>query len=76
MDIDYDELCPATQQHLAQLLSQESHIEKHINNAVTDIRAGSGAKLTVSELKPDSIIEVGGITGKVKHMIEAGLVSE
>lgn len=76
MDIDYDELCPTTQQQVAHLLSHESHIEKHGDSAVTDIRSVSGAKLNVSELKPDSIIEVDGITGKVEHMIEAGLVSE
>ncbi len=76
MDMDYDELCPTTQQQVAHLLSHESHIEKHGDNAVTDIRSVSGAKLNVSELKPDSIIEVDGITGKVEHMIEAGLVSE
>ena len=76
MTIDYSELCPVTQQQVAQLMEQEDHIESAGDNAVTDIRSGSGMQVHVSEIQPDSIIEVNGITGQVQHMIEAGLVDE
>ncbi len=76
MTIDYSELCPVTQQQVAQLMEQEDHIESAGDNAVTDIRSGSGMQVHVSEIQPDSIIEVNGITGQVKHMIEVGLVDE
>lgn len=76
MTIDYSELCPETQQQVAQLMEQENHIESSGDNAVTDIRSGSGMKIHVSEIQPDSIIEVNGITGQVQHLIEAGLVDE
>ena len=76
MTIDYTELCPVTQRQVAQLIEQEDHIESAGDNAVTDIRSGSGMQVHVSEIQPDSIIEVNGITGQVQHMIEAGLVDE
>ncbi len=76
MTIEFEELCPVTQQQVTKLMEQESHIQEHGDNAVTDIKTDSGMKLDVSQLDPNSIIEVNGITGKAEHMIEAGLIDE
>ena len=76
MTIDYSELCPVTQHQVAKLLEHEDHIESAGDNAVTDIKTTTGKPLDVSEITPESLIEVNGITGQVQHMIEAGLVDE
>ena len=76
MTIDYDELCPITQEQIAKLEAQEGHLEEYQDNAVTNLKSVSGRPLDVSELTPTSLIEVNGITGQVQHMIEAGLADE
>ena len=74
MTIDYSELCPITQQQVTQLMEHKDYIKSAGDNAVTDITTTTGKPLDVSEITPESLIQVNGITGQVQHMIEAGLV--
>lgn len=77
MSIHYDELCPITQQQVAQLLEHEEHLEEANNEyAVTDIKTAQGKPVQFEDIQPDTLITVNGITGQVDHMIEAGLVSK
>lgn len=77
MSIHYDELCPITQQQVAQLLEHEEHLEEANNEyAVTHIKTAQGKPVQFEDIQPDTLITVNGITGQVDHMIEAGLVSK
>ena len=77
MSIHFDELCPTTQQQVAQLLEHEEHLEEaNSEYAVTDIKTAQGKPVQFEDIQPDTLITVNGITGQVDHMIEAGLVSK
>lgn len=77
MSIHYDELCPTTQQQVAQLLEHEEHLEEaNSEYAVTDIKTAQGKPVQFEDIQPDTLITVNGITGQVDHMIEAGLISK
>lgn len=60
MNINYEELCPVTQEQIAQIVEQEDHIETSGTNAVTEIKTGVGRPVSISEVPPETLKEVNG----------------
>lgn len=74
MTIEFEDYCETTQQEIGKLTAQEIHHEEEQDLSLTSITTQTGIPLDISEASLDSLVTVGGVTGQVRHMIDAGLV--